>query len=1362
MNYYNKTILLVEDEAINAKLNKRSLEKYKFEVIHAKTGEEAVNIVQSASKIDLVLMDIDLGDGIDGTEAAEIILLTNDLPLVFLSSHTEPEIVKKTEGITSYGYIVKNSGETVLIASVKMAFRLFDAKKKEEDKEKKLRDGEEKYRSIFENTGTCMFIVENDMTISMVNNQFIRSFGYLKDEMIGKMKWTEIAHPDNLEFMIGQHRLRRENESRASQSYETKFKTNSGEVRYATLTICMIPGTDQSIASVTDITEQKKAEEEINNKNEELAAMNEEFEATNEALIETISRLEERENEYRMLFESSSSGIFIISEGKLNTFNHAVAEVSGYSEEQMLSKPLISFIHPDDAAMASDHYKGIIKNRKTEISSPLRIITSYNKIKWIGLKSCFILWHGKKATLNFISDITERKEAEEALKAAEETYRDLFINSQVGIFRTDIDTGFIIEANDCFARLFGFNGRDDLLSGNRCIDGWYFDPDIRKEIIGLLKEHGELNNYEVLFKRQDSSLIWLRFSARIEPVKGWLQGLMEDITEQKRAESKLSKRLTIENVLSRISLMASTAEDLDHFINMSLSILGETMNLSRSYIFKYNYETDVLCNTYEWCAPDIWPQRDNLQSVAADHISCSVNQLRSGYNICFSEIESMQEESIRNLLKSRNVLSVLLIPLFIRGNYYGFIGFDDCIMHHFWIEEDVDLLTSVSRIIAGFIEIKQYEENLKKSENKYKKIFQNIQSVFYRTDLYGVLTELSPSIESNLGFTREELIGKHMESVYIDPSERILFLDNLCENGKVIDYELRLKNKDGRLRYFITNSHFVFDSHGKPSGVEGMMHDISKRKKIEEQLNKKTKYLDGIIKGTNAGTWEWNIQTGVTVFNDRWAEIIGYTLEEISPVSIKTWISHIHPDDLRISNGLLKRHFQGELDYYELELRMKHKNGYWVWVLDRGKIINWTADGNPLLMMGTHQDITERKEAEEKINQVNKSKSMYLAKLSHEIRTPMSGISGMIDLAITADTDLERLDYLNTAKQSSSHLVSIINDVLDFSKVESGSLILESVPFSPVQEIRTAISIFSYMCSTKGLYLNFNIRNISEKESVQGDPTRFRQVIINIVGNAVKFSENGGIDVSVERLEDSNIDNSLKIIELQISIQDTGPGIRSDKLETIFMNFGQADPEISRKYGGTGLGLAISKELIELMGGSIHVQSEIGKGSLFILKVPFQLSEVKDEIKRSLLTPDRSLKIEKMKYSILVAEDDLVNRKLISALLKKNGHSVAVAENGKEAIERLLKQSFDLILLDIEMPVMNGVEVAQRIRAGEAGEEAAGIPIIALTAHVSDNIIETCYNAGMNSYLSKPVKIEVLNPLMSDLIESARYGQVML
>lgn len=623
MHHNKKIILLVEDEAINARLNRRILKKNGFEVIHADSGEKAIEIANSIY-INLILMDIDLGDGMDGTNAAEIILTEHDIPLIFLSSHTDPEIVKRTEGITSYGYIVKNSGETVLIASMKMAFRFFEVKKEKDRHEKKLLKSEERYRMIFENTGTSMFLVESDMTVTMVNDEFERRFGYSKDEVIGRKKFPEFIHADSLKFMLEQHRIRRGNDKSALQSYEFKYVTKQGEVRDGLIFVSFIPKTDESIVSVTDITELKNAENIIIIKNNELSRLNgelaaaneelnasmEEFEAANEELIHANVLLEERESDLKFIFNTLSTGILIDSDRGIKVFNRSILEITGYSEEEIRNNTLVSIIHPDDCELFLKQYNRIIDGVKNEVSGSCRIITPQNREKWIGVKSNMIKWQGKKVLFSFINDITARKEAEFAL----------------------------------------------------------------------------------------------------------------------------SRRLVLEKIISTISLMAMTMRDLNNFMDKSLSVIGKDLELSRVYIFEHDHITEMMNNVYEWCSSGVIPQKENLQNIPADLIPWWISTLKKGNDICYTDIEEIPESATVDMLKSQNVVSVLVVPLFVNNLYSGFIGFDDCLKKHEWSFEDREMLSSISRIISGFIERKE-------SENK-------IQSLLSEKEL--LLKETHHRIKNNM------------------------------------------------------------------------------------------------------------------------------------------------------------------------------------------------------------------------------------------------------------------------------------------------------------------------------------------------------------------------------------------------------------------------------------------------------------------------------------------------------------------------------------------------------------------------------------------------------------------------------------
>lgn len=403
----------------------------------------------------------------------------------------------------------------------------------------------------------------------------------------------------------------------------------------------------------------------------------------------------------------------------------------------------------------------------------------------------------------------------------------------------------------------------------------------------------------------------------------------------------------------------------------------------------------------------------------------------------------------------------------------------------------------------------------------------------------------------------------------------------------------------------------------------------------------------------------------------------------------------------------------------------------------------------------TQHEINERKRieielqaAKYKAESANREKSKFLATMSHEIRTPMNAIIGMTELALGADDDAARNEYLSIVRDASNHLLTIINDILDFSKIESGKLVLEHTDVHLSQLLESVVKTLGISAKNKNLFLNYSIEN-DVWPYVKSDPSRLRQVLINITGNSLKFTHEGGVTINLKTV---SCDNDLNQEEKQIllfSIHDTGIGIPENQRESIFDSFSQADRKTTRLYGGTGLGLSISKRIIELMNGDIWVESEEGKGSTFYFKLPVFRGERPDRKNRS-----DSIRFEKSskKLTVLVAEDNSINIKLTSIVLSNLGHDMTIAHNGKEAIEKLKEGHFDLILMDIEMPEMNGLEATTLIRNGEAGPDKASIPIIAMTAHALNDMLTMYKAAGINHAISKPINIETLDDIMHRVI----------
>jgi len=533
--------------------------------------------------------------------------------------------------------------------------------------------------------------------------------------------------------------------------------------------------------------------------------------------------------------------------------------------------------------------------------------------------------------------------------------------------------------------------------------------------------------------------------------------------------------------------------------------------------------------------------------------------------------------------------------------------------------------------------------------------------------------------------------------------------------------------------------------------------EVTERKRVAAELTNVQQMLNIALEASNTGIWQTLPQSSKTsnVYqSDQWFKQIGYTRDDFEQdQDILAQI--IHPDDADTMYNALNDHEKGQTPVFEAEFRLKAKDGSWKWILSKGQAVDRDESGVPSRMTGVHLDMTERKQAEielqaakEAAEDATKAKSEFLANMSHEIRTPMNAIMGMTHLALETDLTPKQQDYLKKTHRSATSLLGLINDILDFSKIEAGKMDMESVGFHLDDVLDNVSTLISIKAEEMGLALEFQTP-AEIPRFLKGDSLRLGQILINLSNNAVKFTEKGSITIKTELIEETGENYTL-----QFAVRDTGIGLTKEQIGKLFKSFSQADSSTTRKFGGTGLGLTISKQLVEMMDGKIWVESEPGEGSSFIFTAVFGHGNEEEITARS---SQKGFDIEQLKSiqgaRILLVEDNEINQQVAQEILEKAGFVIDIAEDGKQAVEAVEKTSYDLVLMDIQMPVMDGYESSKEIRKNPQFKD---LPILAMSASAMTQDMENALAAGMNGHVPKPIE---LNLLFSALLEWIKPGE---
>lgn len=627
----------------------------------------------------------------------------------------------------------------------------------------------------------------------------------------------------------------------------------------------------------------------------------------------------------------------------------------------------------------------------------------------------------------------------------------------------------------------------------------------------------------------------------------------------------------------------------------------------------------------------------------------------------------------------------------------------------------LDEIINISRDISERV---KHEVELKESEERFRDLMKaSREGILFHHQ--GIIIDVNERMEEITGYKLEEMADRSIFE-FIPEEDHVKVIEKIKSRDQS-PYVCRIMKKDGSLIFAE-----IFGKHQQYKGKEvrvAVINDITQRLKVEEEKKEQQLLLNSILDNLpmniymkdREGRYLFINQYAAEALQVKREEIIGKTYKEIFPEGY--YVEVERGDQLAWSEG--EYFSEDKISFKGIE---KH--------LLVGKFIISLNSNDPVLL-GYSLDITERKKMEENMESAKKqleesilAKERFISIMSHEIRTPMNAVVGITNLLLQQVKDNEQKEYFNALKISSENLLKILNNVLDLSKIDSGKVSFEEIDFNLRSHIRKVKELFAFKAAEKNLKVKIDI-DYDIPEIVKGDPHRLSQVLVNLLSNALKFTEEGDITMGVRMLDEDE-----EKVHLMFSVEDTGIGIPEDKLQSVFESFTQADSDITRKYGGTGLGLTITKKLIELQGGRIGVESTLGKGSKFM----FDLYFPKSKLKRDIVSEFQAVS-DFTGLQVLVVEDNNMNQLVVSKFLEKKGIKTMVAVNGKEAIDIVKKNKFNLILMDLQMPEMDGYQTSKYIRDILNQKE---IPIIAFTASYSSDIEKKVMAAGMNDYIVKP------------------------
>ncbi|MDQ3509688.1 MAG: PAS domain S-box protein [Actinomycetota bacterium] len=1206
--------------------------------------------------------------------------------------------------------------------------------------EKALRESETRFRAIFDQAAIGVCVADLDRRLIETNEAYQEITGYAAEELSG-MATTDLTHPDDA---AGESDVPEKFISGETDVYSRgkRYIRKDGEVIWASATSSVIRDENGDpryiMGIVEDITRRKHAEE----------------------------ALREAEKRFSGAFHNTPVGMAIVAlEGRYLKVNRAMCEILGYSEEEMLATGYEALTYPEDEGITREWERRIRDGELDSYTIEKRYVKKGGLPVWVSLSISLVKDAEEKPQyfISQIQDVSERKRAEEALKKSEREYHSLFetAGDAIFIYEAETEERRILSVNDAACALYGHAEEDFVGTMMRDVSR---DRERAMAYLAELLRHGSYQNFETIHGRADGAVMDVVVNSSVIEFGGRkaVLSIVRDMTERKRVEEEvraLNERLE-ERVEERTAELKETLGRHERSIIREKTLRGASAALvaapDRMGIYGATLEailpfvdeapgtcvsvwhgdgdSDVCVAAAGHGAADI-EGRETFLGEFPDHFR---EPLLRGDSI---EIRPGDVESFQGAFSFQTKLGALfMMPLFVRGRFEGRIV----------VASDSNLLTEIKyalETIAAQVALALERTDLmsdlhqRQSEERFRSLIQNSSDIIMIFADDGSISYVSPAVKTILGHAPEDFVGDDgLSFVSSDDAERArLFLACVADrHDDDSSIEVEVRHADGAWRSMEWRASDLLEDENV-RGIVINARDITESKRAEEELRESEVRHRAL---TDAALEAIVILDGgeIAEVNRAYCETFGYEREEVVG---KPALEMIAPESRETVRERIASDFDG---LYETKGVRKD-----------GTVFDMEAQGRPFVYRGrpvritAMRDITARKRAEEAREQARReaeaaahAKSEFLANMSHEIRTPMNGVIGMTELLLDTHLDAEQREFAETVRLSSESLLTIINDILDFSKIEAGKMRIDATDFDLTSVVEEVTVLFARRAQVKGLELA-SLVEFDLPKALKGDPGRLRQVMANLVSNAIKFTEEGEVVLHASLVEEA--EGSAKV---RFEVADSGIGIGEEEQKRLFQSFSQADTSTTRRYGGTGLGLAISRQLVELMDGEIGLESEPGAGSTFWFEVPLE----KQSEGRAESVPRRDLSGLK----VLVVDDNETNRRILSRQISPWGMRHEAAEDGAGALHLLRSAAdagdpFDIAVIDMHMPGMDGMQLAQTIKGDSKTSQTL---LVMLTSLGQREGSEDARLAGISAYLTKPVKQSELFDALATVLGGSR------